>query len=373
MRRLASIVLWAWVVALVLVTVVLPIYDSGGLDYFLLPAPLTLILGALILTKVPGNKIGLVMLVGGSAWLLYVIGRRYAQISLTNGPFPGEYLAAWLGNWLGPFYLLSFPTLLVLFPDGRVKGWRSWFIGTLGLIAALAFAGAVALWGADISVLTNDALADVSPSYALTDLAFVFGLWATLPATFAVVGKYRSGNRLERQQIKWLLVGATVFALTLVLAPFLEGSDVWAAGLAVCMALFPVAIGISVFRYRLYDLGRIVSRTVSYAIVVAVLGAVFVIGVVLIPNQLMGMDDPPALLVAASTLGAAALFNPVRWWALAWIDQRFNRSHYDAGRVMDQFAGSLRERVDSEDVIEGWVGVVEDTMQPSAVGVWVRT
>jgi hypothetical protein len=371
--RVTGVLIWAWVGVLAGATTLLPFLDSRGLDYFLLPAPLTMVLGALILTKVPGNRIGLVMLTGGSAWLLYVIGRRYALLSLEEGPLPGEYLAAWLGNWLGPFFLLSFPTLLVLFPDGKVSGWRRWFVGVLGLIASLAVAGGVALWGSDIAVLTDDSLADASPSYAITDLAFLLGLWASLPATFSVFARFRRGNRQERQQIKWLLVGASIFAMTLAFAPILEGSDLWAGALAVGMSLFPVAVGIAVFRYRLYDLGRIVSRTVSYAIVVAVLGTVFVIGVVFVPNQLMGVENPPAPFVAASTLAAAALFNPIRRWAMGWIDRRFNRSHYDAGRVMDRFAGSLREQVDGGDLIDGWVGVVEETMQPSSVAVWVRS
>lgn len=372
MRRWVRALLWIWVVALCTATLFIPFSDVETVDYFLLPAPLTMVLGALILTKVPGNRIGLVMLVGGSTWLIYVFSRQYAQLSQLDGPFPGEYLAAWLGNWIGPFFLLSFPTLLVLFPSGEADGWRRWFLGFLGLVAALAVAGAVALWGADITVLTQDDIADVSPEYALTDLAFLLGLWSALPATLAVVGRYRRGNGLERQQIKWLMVGAALLAITLLLAPILEGSEVWGAALAVGMSMFPVAIGIAVFRYRLYDLGRLVSRTVSYAIVVSVLGLLFVVGVVLIPDRILLVDDPPTLLVAGSTLAAAALFNPLRKWAQRWVDRRFNRSHYDAAQVMDEFAGSLRERVETEDVVDGWMDVVDRTMQPSAVGVWMR-
>ena len=371
-RHRGNIVIWAWVALLLVLSVILPLYDFDGADYFLLPAPLAVVLGALIITRVPGNRIGWVMLLGGSAWLIYVSGRRYALLSLESGPYPGEYVAAWLGAWFGPLFLLSFPTLLVLFPDGTAKGWRRWFLGLLGLVAVLALAGGISLWGVDISVLTQDNLADVSTSYAITDTAFLLSLWAAVPATFAIVGRYRGGTGLQRQQIRWLLGGSTVFAMTLVLAPLLESSEIWGAALAVGMALFPVAIGIAVFKYRLYDLGRVVSRTVSYAIVVAVLGAVFVLGVVFVPNQLLLVEDPPAVLVAGSTLAAAALFNPLRKWAQGWVDRRFGRSHYDAARVMDEFAASLRHQLDNRQLIAGWVDVVEDTMQPSTVGVWVR-
>jgi hypothetical protein len=106
--------------------------------------------------------------------------------------------------------------------------------------------------------------------------------------------------------------------------------------------------------------------------VVAILGVLYALGAVFVPNQLMGMEDPSPILVAASTLAAAALFNPIRRWARSWVDRRFNRSRYDAVQVMDLFTDSLHERVDTHDVIDGWVNVVEETMQPMTVGVWLR-
>ncbi len=112
-----------------------------------------------------------------------------------------------------------------------------------------------------------------------------------------------------------------------------------------------------------------VSRTVSYLIVVGVLAAAFV-GVVTLAGSLLETDSD--LVVAASTLAAAAMFNPVRKWVQAWVDRRFNRSRYNAQLVVDEFAGSLRDRVDSAGVVDGWVGVVAETMQPAAAGVWVR-
>ena len=371
-RRWPNILLWVWVGGTTLAVAALSLYDIEEANYFLVPASLAMILGALIITRVPGNRIGLVMLLGGSAWLIYVVGRRYALASIESGPFPGEYVAAWLGAWLGPLFLLSFPTLLALFPDGRARGWRRWLLGALSVIAAIAIAGGVNLWGADLPVLINDIIADASARYAVTDTAFILSLWAALPATISVIGRYRGGDRLERQQIKWLLVGASVFAVTLLLAPIFDESEIWGATLAVVMAAFPVAVGIAVFRYRLYDLGRLVSRTVSYAMVVAILGVLYALGAVFVPNQLMGMEDPSPILVAASTLAAAALFNPIRRWARSWVDRRFNRSRYDAVQVMDLFTDSLHERVDTHDVIDGWVNVVEETMQPMTVGVWLR-
>lgn len=363
---------WVWVVILAMLAVGFIVYEPGDAATFVPPALMAIVMGALIVTRARGNPIGASMLIGGSGWLLYAVGQDYALLSIETGSLPGEYLAAWLGAWVGPLFYLSFPTLLLLFPDGRAEGFRRWFVAAIGALALLTLAGGVSLWGIPFEVLVDDATLTTDPRYRMTDLAFLLSLWLALPATYAIVRRYRTGDRVTRQQVKWLLFGALALAGSLTLVPFLENSDLWGIALAIGMSLFPVGIGVAVFRYRLYDLGRIVSRTVSYAIVVAVLGSVFALGVVFIPSQLLVVDDPPALLVAASTLAAAALFNPVRKWAHGWVDSRFNRSHYDAAQVMDVFADSLQHRVGSGEVIEDWVDVVEGTMQPSVVGVWVR-
>jgi hypothetical protein len=135
------------------------------------------------------------------------------------------------------------------------------------------------------------------------------------------------------------------------------------------MLLVPFSVGFSVARYRLYDIDRIISRTVSYALVAGFLGLVF-FGLVTAVGAVSPGESP--LAVAASTLAVAALFNPVRKRVQGWVDRRFNRSRYDAEKVMEGFAGSLQDRVDPDGVVDGWVAVVEETMQPSSVGVWVR-
>jgi hypothetical protein len=370
---LLKAVVWAWVVGLGVLAAGFLIYGAGNAAIFEAPALMALAMGALIVTRVRGNLVGAVMLIGGSAWLLYAVGYDYARLSLESGSLPGEFIAAWLGAWAGPLFYLSFPTLLLLFPDGRASGFRRWFMIVIVGVGLLTVAGAISLWGVPPEVIVDEPTLSIDPRYQLTDLAFVFSLWLTLPATYAIVSRYRTGDHVVRQQVKWLLFGALALAGSLTLAPLLEQSDFWGIALAIGMSLFPIGVGIAVFKYRLYELGRIVSRTVSYALVVAVLGAVFMFGVVYIPNQLLLVQDPPAILVAASTLAAAALFNPLRRWAQGWVDRRFNRSRYDAERVMDGFADSLRHQLDSSDVIDGWVEVVEETMQPATIGVWVRS
>jgi hypothetical protein len=143
----------------------------------------------------------------------------------------------------------------------------------------------------------------------------------------------------------------------------------WAWSLAV--ATIPVAVTMAITRHRLYDIDRLFSRTLSYALVVGFLGLVFATGVVWLPSALDIGDTP--LVVAGTTLAVAALFNPVRRRVQAGVDRRFNRSRYDAERVVEGFTWSLRDEVDPERVMDGWMSVVGQTMQPAAAGAWVRT
>ena len=122
-------------------------------------------------------------------------------------------------------------------------------------------------------------------------------------------------------------------------------------------------------RYRLYEIDRILSRTVSYTLLVALLAGVFFGAVTLLTSFLSDESD---LVTAGATLLVAGLFTPVRRRVQTWVDRRFNRSRFDAQRVIDSFAGSLRDQVDSDQVVDGWVGVVKETMQPKSVSVWVR-
>jgi hypothetical protein len=142
--------------------------------------------------------------------------------------------------------------------------------------------------------------------------------------------------------------------------------DIW---ITVSITAIPIAATLAILRYRLYDIDRIISRTVTYAIVIALLALVYALGVTAL-TSLLDTDSP--LTVAGSTLAAAALFNPLRRRVQRGVDHRFNRTRYDAERVMATFTGSLRDEVDPDRVVQGWVSVVDDTMHPASAGVWVR-
>jgi hypothetical protein len=368
--RFKSLAVWSWSLFVLVGWSTISSVNRGELTTFGVPAALTLILGALIWTRGEENRIGLVMLMAGSAWLLYDGCRQYASLSVESGPFAVEYFAAWLGTWTGPIFFVSFPTLLMIFPDGRAPGLRSWALLLPSSVLGLAAMGAASIWGLPVALLINDDLVSAAAEYAWIDAAFIIALYSIIPATPFIIGRYRMGDLVSRQQIKWLAAGSIAFAIGLSADFFVfggEGPAWWDVVIVACMTSFPLAIGVAIFRYKLYDLGRLVSRTVTYAIVIALLGLA-VAGVAAIAGA--QFEEP--WVVATTTLAVTALFNPLRRRIQAWIERRFNRSRYDAERVMDQFAGSLQDRADSGGMVEGWLGVVSETMQPSSVGVWVR-
>jgi hypothetical protein len=186
--------------------------------------------------------------------------------------------------------------------------------------------------------------------------------------TALMVRWIRSGG-IERQQMKAVVFAFSVFAVgTAIEFGIQQDHPVGQVLMIGGGLLIPIAIGMAIVRYRLYEIDRIVSRTVTYLTVAGLLGAtVFAVA------ALAGTRFQEPWIVAATTLAVAAAFNPLRRRIQAAVDRRFNRSRYDAERVADEFAGTLRDQVDPDGIVDGWVGVVEETMQPSSLGVWVRT
>jgi hypothetical protein len=185
---------------------------------------------------------------------------------------------------------------------------------------------------------------------------------------------------VERAQLTWVVFGLVTF-VTAVLATFSyisisiamgagdPGDPAWAP-VYLLMILFPLTFGIAILRYRLYDIDRIVSRTVSYAALAGLLAATYFAVVTVLTSQLPGGNE---LAVAASTLLVAALFNPLRIRLQLWVDRRFNRARYDAQQVADRFARDLQDDLGQGGLVTDLLGVVSDTMQPSVLSVWVRS
>jgi hypothetical protein len=189
----------------------------------------------------------------------------------------------------------------------------------------------------------------------------------------SLVGRFRRARGVERQQLRWLALAAalaSVLLLVALVAAFLFAKDVVVlASITLCVALLPLATGAAILRYRLYDLDRIISRTLAYGLLTVLLGGGYA-GVVLGLGQLLGQDSP--LVVAAATLAVAAAFQPARRRIQRAVDRRFDRRRYDAAQTIQAFSARLRQQVDLDTLSAELLGVVEQTMQPASVSLWLR-
>ncbi|MGH8913955.1 MAG: hypothetical protein ACRDZM_05490 [Acidimicrobiia bacterium] len=375
MNRLASkfvVVVWAsLMVTMAVLSVTLSTVSIDSTAGILTAALCSVLVGAVLTVKVSSNSVGPLALVAGSAWIIYQFGNVYATASLTSGSdLPGQYLSGWIGAWVGAFFPIGVSLLILCFPTGKPMGWwRAVAIApVVGAVSTLI--GAAVIWGVPLAKLVDAERVGEVQGYGLVDAGFILGFVSAVPAAMSVVARYRKAATVERLQIKWLLAATSIFAMGFVVTVATDDANdtLWWL-LSLALAAIPIAILVAVLRYRLYEIDRIVSRTISYLLVVGLLAAVF-FGVVTAVGSLLQTESD--LAIAASTLAVAALFNAVRKRVQGWVDRRFNRSRYDAQKVMDRFAGSLQDRVDSEAVVQGWVGVVSETMQPASVAVWVR-
>jgi hypothetical protein len=271
--------------------------------------------------------------------------------------------------------ILFFP---LFFPDGRLLG-RRWRGVLLGGCVVL---GATALWA-----LYDENDFEGSPALGIGTRPGGDALWnvfgpAVLAAGLAVfvlgvisLGvKYRRGSPVLRRQMRVPFVVMGLWVGIAVLVGSILGDtaagDAWGSAASIFLpAAFVAAIVVSVTRLGLYELDRLVNRTIVYTIVVALLGALFAAGALWLPSRLPGNDS--SIAVAASTLAVAALFNPLRRRVQRFVDRRFYRAKYDAQHVVDEFAAGLRDELDAEVVAANWVDVVTTTLQPSAISVWV--
>ena len=195
---------------------------------------------------------------------------------------------------------------------------------------------------------------------------------AVVVGALSLVVRFRRARGTERQQLRWVALAAVLVSLAIlvVLAGMGVGSELlitWAAGL--CFAVLPLAIGAAVLRYRLYDLDRILSRTLAYGLLTLLLGGGYA-GLVLGLGQLLGRDS--SLVVAAATLAVAALFQPARRRVQYAVDRRFNRRRYDAAHTIQAFSARLRQQLDLDALTAELLAVVDQTMQPTSVSLWLR-
>lgn len=333
-------------------------------DWALMPAAVAVsVVGVVLVLKVPENAVSWILVVVAAGFGLLGLVEVFGSVEMANF-VGGLFIFGMLIPGLGVF-------LPLLFPTGRPldRGWGR--VGRSCVLAVAAMFVGFALQAALEGNLTSDVGCEgVGSCMALLGLMVVLGCMLLAVASFVV--RWRRSIGAEREQLRWLVLPFLVLMGALV-AEFsgLDDSGIVLAVLGLGLFLVPVAIGVAVTRYRLYEIDRIISRTLAYILLVGLLGLLYAAGAVWLPSLMIG-EEAPAPFVAGSTLAVAAAFTPLRRRVQRSVDRRFNRAKYDAERVTAEFGSDLHLESDPGQILEGWLRVVDETMRPSTLGVWVR-
>jgi hypothetical protein len=337
--------------------------------------------GAVVASRQPSNPIGWILSGVGVESAVQGFGYGYALNGILgpHAPWPGAVVGAWLNAWLWfPAILLVSALVFQLFPTGTFLSprWRRVAWVTVGVMT-VASAGLAATPGPlenfgniqNPFALHSHAVASIgNGGFIASNLFIILG-------AAALVVRYRRAATTEREQIKWLAFAGTVAAVVLPLGDFFGANRYKAADFIIILSILfiPISIGIAILRYRLYDIDRIISRTVSYAIVTGLLVGGYIGLVVVFDQALRPVTGRSDAAVAVSTLIVAALFVPLRRRVQSAVDRRFNRHRYDAARTIEHFTARLRDQVDVGTLTDEIQAVVTQTMAPQHVSVWLRT
>jgi hypothetical protein len=374
--RLVAIISIAVCVAVSVVDVARGLPQGGYTVLYALLSAVFVVFGWLIAERQPSNVIGPLLLLFGACFACYLPADMY--IHLEGHQPAGEFAALFISLLDAPmFILIAF--VLILFPDGRLPSprWR-WAIaaGVLGIGMTIAGyliqAGPFELFPAYRNPFGIEGIASrnlVYGAYAILLVLLVLG-------AVALVGRWRRGNPVERAQIKWMAAAAVVLVATEIVnvATFDpdEPSALATVLVSVGITLVPIVIAVAVLRYRLYDIDRLISRTLSYAVVTAILGTVFVGVILVLQTVLSGIIGKGGIPVAISTLAVFALFQPVLRRVRRTVDRRFDRARYDGERTAGEFAERLRWETDMDRVSGDLRTTVTSAVAPSSLAVWLR-
>jgi hypothetical protein len=328
--------------------------------------------GFVLASRRPENRMGWLFLVAGLALGLSGFSTAYALHALIvyHGTLPAGRVFAWLSNWVWVIAVAMLGFLFLLFPTGQLRSrrWRpaAWFTGfALALTTVSLLIAASSEW-AHPFVLSGQ-----ENSGGLTGVfygaATVLISAALVVSVAALVVRFAKSSGEERLQLKWCAAAALVLAVVFVASIWVNSAVVNILQSLAFVCLW-TAIATAVLKYRLYEIDRIISRTVAYAIVTGVLVGVYA-GLVLLATRILSVHTPVA--VAASTLAAAALFSPLRRRVQQVVDRRFNRARYDADQTIAAFAASLKDTVDLDSVRDDLATAVHQALEPAHVSVWI--
>jgi hypothetical protein len=336
--------------------------------------------GLVLVGRPRGSRIAVVLLAGGVCFAAIPMGYIVGGTLVMRDPLdPLANVIFLLGPaMIAPGYTLILPGLALLFPTGSLPSglWRAPALVALAMLTTTTA----------ITILRPGEIADTAsrnpfgieamPDWmaALPDaLAGLGVILASIMGVAAVIVRYRRGSGVERHQLRWFVAAVLLAAVPIAVSPQPGiGGPQWLLLAEFGLFLVPVSVGIAVTRYRLYEIDRLISRGLSWAILSGLLVAVYAAGVLLLQGLLAGATQGQTLAVAASTLLAAALFQPLRLRLQRAMDRRFDRARYDGEQTAQGFAERLRDQVDLRGLEADMTGTVREALHPSSAGLWVR-
>lgn len=335
--------------------------------------------GAAILSRRPGNRIGWLLCIVGVGWQVEAFTGAYATYGLASPsislPLAAEVAVFADSLWL-PTAALALVFFFVLFPDGRLISTRWRIVLVLATVASLSWVAGT--------------LVDPGPLYFAPEVLNPFGLSEAGAVTEVVLGvslmsigtqviaalvclviRIRRSRADERHQLKWFTYAAGMTVATVPVAIAFTDSPFGAVPLELAPAMLAAAIGVAILRYRLYDIDRLVNRTIVYSGVTLILAGGYVFGALSI-RSLLPLDDDSPLIVAMTTLAVLAAFRPLRDRLQETVDRRFNRARHDAGKTVELFGARLRDEVNLDELTTDLIQVTRRALQPSHVSLWLR-
>jgi hypothetical protein len=335
------------------------------------------IVGSVLTSRRPRNPVSWLLLCASLAAAAYNAVIETAIYGMITAPasVPSPFIAAFLAQWLLQGFVILFALSMFLFPNGRLpsRKWRRIVLG-VGLVSVLSLV-VLLLGTADFGVQTDHAanplfVPALAPLASVPPVLFLLQLSPLALAVASLVARYRASSTAEKQQLKWILLAAVLMVALLGGSAFpwpLQGACTFVA-----LSVLPAAMGIAILRYRLFDIDHLINRTLVYGVTSGVIAILFFAGIVALQRVLRPLTAGSDLAVAASTLVAFALFQPIRRRVQSGVDRRFDRSRYDAARTLDSFSKELRDEVDLARVKADLLTAVSTTMAPQHVSLWLR-
>lgn len=351
------------------------IWGSGALSLALI--------GTVVAVRRPRHIVGWLLIMAGLGESLAGASTLYAQYRTSAGEYlPYSDYVGWIG---GSMWAFSAATLLIFlplyFPTGRPPTprwrWVGW-VGVAGIVALLLGTADVLvssphLIGEEWDVI--DAASAGRPLFVVSEAAFPLMMAAAPVALLSLVVRFFRSRGEERQQIKVLMLAAATTVVFVLVTNLTDGLPrlIEAAATALAIPSLGVATMVAVLRYRLFEIDRVVSRTLTYGLLTVLLIGIYLLAVTVLTAATAPFTGDSPVAVAAATLLAAAAFQPARRRIQSAVDRRFNRARYDGRRTVEAFATSLRQEVDIDDVRAHLVGTVDDILNPAEVRLWLRT